>query len=378
MKGPHRMSSEFNSLEDLVFSRSFRNWVLNRDSSEHAFWENWIQRNPDKAEIVKNAKAMIYALHLNTSVLPEDEIDEEARKALIRLKEAPRYIPLEGPERRGGRWLGVLRSHRFWILAVLAAAIGVTGFFYYRVHFSRDLLKVFRDTHKPVREQATDASREQTFRLPDGSLVRLGKNSQLYFPQEWARDLTRREVFLRGEAFFDIRRNPSAPFYVYTDQVITKGQGTSWAVHAFPMDVQTTVTDRKGEVSVYLSGNPPEHATGRNKTAGIVLGPNQEVVYDRKENKLLKTLAEEPEPLDEAADTVVVFNQTPIRQIFSQLHELYGIPIQFDEEALDSCLLTATTGRQSFYQRLDLICKAIGGAYEVTDGIVMVTAVGCR
>jgi transmembrane sensor len=372
------MSSEFNSLEDLVFSRSFRNWVLNRDSSEHAFWENWIQRNPDKAEIVKNAKAMIYALHLHTPVLPEDEIDEEARKAMIRLKEAPRYIPLEGPERRGSRWMGTLRSPRFWIMAVLVAAIGATGFFYYRVHFSRDPLRVFRNSHKPVREQAADASREQTFRLSDGSLVRLGKNSQLYFPQEWPRDLSRREVYLRGEAFFDIRRNPAAPFFVYTDQVITKAQGTSCMVHAFPMDAQTTVTDRKGEVSVYLPGDLPEHTTDRNEAAGMVLGPNQEVVYDRKEDKLRKTLAEVPEALDEAADTLVVFQRTPIRQVFSQLHELYGIPIQFDQEALDSCLLTATMGRQSFYQRLDLICKAIGGAYEVTDGIVMVMAVGCR
>jgi hypothetical protein len=108
------------------------------------------------------------------------------------------------------------------------------------------------------------------------------------------------------------------------------------------------------------------------------LGPNQEVVFDRKEDGLRKTLAEAPEALDEAADTVVVFQRTPIRQVFSQLHELYGIPIQFDEEALDSCLLTATMGRQSFYGRLDFICKTIGGAYEVTDGIVMVTAVGCR
>jgi len=67
--------SEFNSLEDFVFSRSFRNWVLNRESSEHAFWENWIKRNPEKAEIVRNAKAVIYALHLNMAVLSADEID---------------------------------------------------------------------------------------------------------------------------------------------------------------------------------------------------------------------------------------------------------------------------------------------------------------
>jgi transmembrane sensor len=370
------MSSEFDSLEDLVFSRSFRNWVLNRDSSEHAFWENWIQRNPDKAEIVKNAKAMIYALHLNTSVLPEDEIDEEARKALIRLKEAPRYIPLEGSERRGGRWMGALRSPRFWIMALLAAATGTGGFFYYRVHFRQDLLRVFRKNHGAVLEQGADVSREQTFHLPDGSLVRLGKNSQLYFPQEW--DQTRREVFLKGEAFFDIRRNPAAPFYVYTDQVMIKALGTSWVVHAFPADIQTMVTDRTGEVSVYRQGDLPEYPMGRNEAAGVVLGPNQEVVYDRKEDRLRKTLAEVPVPLEESADTVVVFQQAPIRQVFSQLHELYGIPIRFDAEALDSCLLTATMGRQSFYERLDFICKAIGGAYEVTDGIVMVTAVGCR
>ena len=138
------------------------------------------------------------------------------------------------------------------------------------------------------------------------------------------------------------------------------------------------VTDRKGEVSVYLQADLPEYPASRNEAEGVVLGPNQEVVYDRKENRLHKTLAELPEPLDEAADTVVVFHRAPIRQVFIQLHELYGVPIQWDEEALDSCSLTATMGRQSFYERMDFICKAIGGAYEVTDGIVMVTAVGCR
>ena len=89
---------EYNSMEDLVFSRSFRNWVLNRESPETGFWESWIARNPDKAEMVRYAKAVIYALHLNTATLEEEAIDEEVRKALLRLKEAPRFIPLDSPE----------------------------------------------------------------------------------------------------------------------------------------------------------------------------------------------------------------------------------------------------------------------------------------
>jgi transmembrane sensor len=372
------MASEFNSLEDLVFSRSFRNWVLSRDSSEHAFWENWVQCNPEKAEIVKNAKAVVYALHLNTAVLSADEIDEEARKALIRLKEAPRYIPLEGLEGRGGRWRGILRSPGVWVVALLAGAITLGGSLYYQAYFRRDLLSVFRNNHKLVHEQAADASMEQTFHLPDGSLVRLGKRSQLYFEPEWGPDKARREVFLEGVASFDIRKNPAVPFYVYTDKLITRALRATIVIHAFPMDVQTVVTDKSGSVSVYRQGDFAEHSAGRNEVAGIVLGPNQEVVYDRKEDRMRKTLAERPEPLEERPDTALVFQRTPIRQVFSQLYELYGIPIQYDGGVLDSCLLTATMGRQSFYERLDFICKAIGGAYEVIDGSVVVTAVGCR
>jgi transmembrane sensor len=260
----------------------------------------------------------------------------------------------------------------------LGGAVGMGGFLYYQAHFHRDLLSVFRDNHMPVRELAADASMEQTFHLPDGSLVRLGKSSHLYFMSEWGPDKSRREVFLEGVATFEIRKNPAVPFYVYTGQLVTRALRATIVVNAFVGDVQTVVTDKTGSVSVYRQVDFAEHAGGRNEVAGIVLGPNQEAVYDRKEDRIRKTLAERPEPLEERPDTMLIYKRTPIRQVFSQLYELYGIPIQFDGEVLDSCLLTANMGRQSFYERLDHICKAIGGAYEVVDGSVVVTAVGCR
>ena len=372
------MPSEFNSLEDLVFSPSFRNWVLNQVSTEHAFWENWIRRNPEKAEIVRNAKAVIFALHVNAEALPAGEIDEEARKAVNRLKEAPRYIPLEGLESGGGRWRGILRSIRVWVSVLLITTIGVTGFFYYQAHLHRDLLSGFRTNHRFVHEQAADATVEQTFHLPDGSVVRLGKRSQIYFPAEWSPEMNRREVFLVGEASFDIRKNPTAPFFIYTDHAIARALGTNIVVHAFPMDVQTVVAVKTGSASVYSQGDFSANLAGGNEAAGIVLGPNQEVIYDRNEGRMRKTVVEQPELLEQRSDTALVFQRTPIRKVFSQLYEMYGIPIQFDGGPSDSCLLTATMGRQSFYERLEVICKAIGGAYEVIDGSVVVSAMGCR
>jgi transmembrane sensor len=372
------MASEFNSMEDLVFSQSFRDWVLNRESPEKGFWENWLERNPDKAGMVKYARAVIYALHLNTTMHSEDEIDEEVRKALIRLREAPRYIPLEGLEGREWRWRGLLRSLRFPIVAVLVAAIGSGGFFYYRVHSHRDALQLFLTSHKKERvdEQVADAVDDHTVNLPDGSLVRLGKNSKLYFSTD--PDRSPREVFLTGKAFFDIRKNAAAPFYVYTGQVITRVLGTSFVVHSFPGDVRTIVTDVTGEVSVYRQEDFFARAAGRNAPPGIILTPNQEAVYDQGVGRLHKTLAELPAPLGEKQDSLLVYQRTPIRQVFGQLQELYGIPIRFDAAALDSCLLTVTMANKSFYEKLDLICKAIGGVYEVIDGNIVVTAAGCK
>jgi transmembrane sensor len=384
------MSSEFNSMEDLVFARSFRNWVLNRDSPESSFWESWIARNPDKAGMVKNAKAMIYALHLDTALLPEDEVDEEVRKALVRLKEAPRYLPLDGAE--GGRRLrGWMRSSRVWTSAALFSGICVAGLLLFPGHSHRDVLQSFLSSHKdqPVHRQVADAIDDQTFNLPDGSLVRLGKNSKLYYSTDCP-DPTRREVFLEGEAFFDIRKNPMAPFYVYTGHVITKVLGTSFVVHSFSGEARTTVTVLTGKVSVFRqedfysrsaeNGSPAEKGrpAENGSPAGIVLTPNQQVVYDRGEDRLHKTLAQVPSPLGEKPDTSLVFHVTPVRQVFERLQELYGIPIQFDEEAVDSCSLTARMGNESFYEKLNIICKAIGGSYEVIDGNVVVTTPGCK
>ncbi|HET6252681.1 MAG TPA: FecR family protein [Puia sp.] len=382
------MASEFNGMEDLIFSRSFRNWVLNRDPPEKSFWENWMQRNPDKAEVVKYAKAVIYALYLDRAVLSAEEVDEEVRKALVRLKEAPRYIPLEGPEGRDRRWRQALWLRRVWVAVILAAVIGSAGLLVYRMWSRRDGLQTFLASHKrePVREQETDAAGGKTVNLPDGTQVRLGKSSKLYFTSLPGR--TQREVFLEGEAFFDVRKNAAAPFYVYTGQVVIKVLGTSFVVHSFPADVRTTVTVVMGKVSVYRQEDFAQQAGGRNEPAGIVLTPNQEADCDRGEDRLHKTLAEAPVALGEkvdggkvegrTGDTALSFQRAPISQVFAQLQELYGIPIQFDKEALDSCYLTAMMDKGSYYEKLDIVCKAIGGAYEVIDGNIVVTALGCQ
>lgn len=103
--------------------------------------------------------------------------------------------------------------------------------------------------------------------LPDGSRIWLNKNSSLHFQE----DFKERRVELVGEAYFEIARDTTRPFEIYSGETITRVLGTSFNIRAYPDEekVQLTVTtglvefeekeDREdkilvpaGEAAVYL------------------------------------------------------------------------------------------------------------------------------
>jgi ferric-dicitrate binding protein FerR (iron transport regulator) len=366
--------ADFNGMEDLVFSRSFRDWVLNPDSAEREYWEHWIATHPDKVAMVNQARAMIYSLHVERTTPRDWEVEQEVRKAIDRLRDAPKYIPMDAPVRRTRR----LRSLQVILAAAMAAGIFVAGYFYYRIKSQRDVLQTFLLTNRNhrIREQATLVADLPPLPLPDGSRVRLSKGSKLYYASAWPGDSTPREVYLEGEATFEISPHPASPFYVYTSRLISRALGTSFVMRAFPGETKATVTVLTGKLSVYrIDDFYADHSGG---PRGLVLGRNQEAVEERQGDQLYRTVARMPELPEDRPDTGFVFCRTPVTRVFAKLEESYGIPIQLDGEAADSCLLTATLDNRSFYAKLNQICKAIGANYEAMDGDIVVTARGCQ
>ncbi len=184
------------------------------------------------------------------SLYPETFDYTEVRKALQRLKEGRR--PDDAPAVR--RLLFPRRTARILALAALFSGACLTGYFIHRLtsRKHRDVLQYFLASHKndPVRQETGNTTASQTISLPDGSTVRLGKGSKLYYPNFLHNTNGRREVYLDGEAFFDINKNAGHTFYVYTGQVITKVLGTSFFIRSNASDPTTTVTVRTGKESV--------------------------------------------------------------------------------------------------------------------------------
>ncbi len=103
----------------------------------------------------------------------------------------------------------------------------------------------------------TQVSEKRKLSLPDGSVVWLNAGSNLRYDPEQMRKGSR-QVFLEGEAFFDIAHDASRPFKVRSGVVEIKVLGTAFNVKAYPEDVNIETSLIRGSVEVRLDDRPDD------------------------------------------------------------------------------------------------------------------------
>lgn len=210
--------------------------------------------------------------------------------------------------------------------------------------------------------------------LPDQSKVTLSPGSRLVYNTNF--NEKERKISLSGRASFEITHNPGKPFYVLTNEVITKVLGTSFSVTAFPQEAEVTVAVKTGRVSVFTNYDGAEQSA---EEKNIILTSNHQLVYSRSEKKVQRTLVEEPEIIPEVEPRKTIrFEASPVTRVFGTLEEMYGIDIVFDEKALSGCFITTSIGEEEFYQRIDMICKIIGATYSLEDTSIVIHGNGCN
>ncbi|HMI66557.1 MAG TPA: FecR family protein [Cyclobacteriaceae bacterium] len=214
---------------------------------------------------------------------------------------------------------------------------------------------------------------QQLISLPDSSKVRLEPHSTLEFSASFPESV--REVFLEGEAFFDVSPDADRPFLVYTNKVITKVVGTSFRVKAFRDDRKVTIAVRTGKVSVYAS---PENGKENAIPDEIILTPNQQLIYDRDKKKISRMIVDAPQVILPAEKVKRMrFEGAPVSEIFEAIEKVYGLDIVFDKARFSSCTLTTSISDGGLYNRLDIICAAINATYTLKENQIVVEGAGC-
>ena len=230
-------------------------------------------------------------------------------------------------------------------------------------------------------ENETDSSR--VYALPDGSTVRLGSSSRLHFNRNFSAG--KREVYLTGLGFFDVVKDPSRPFYVYSRKIVTRVLGTSFLVDAPENGEKVEVQVITGKVSVFeikTDGSSKKEETSMQKNSianGVVLSPNQKVEYYTEENHWVTGLVEEPLPVRSIDEETLpfVFENMPVKTVLADIYSRFGIEVVTENERICQCTFTGDVSRMTLYDMLDLISNSIGATYEVKGTRILISGKGC-
>lgn len=227
----------------------------------------------------------------------------------------------------------------------------------------------------PRWERHTNAGAQPTaLRLADGSQVRLSPHSSLRYLTGLAG--RRREVYLEGQAYFKVAKDPAHPFLVYTDKLITTVLGTAFLVTAYAGQ-EARVAVSEGRVAVQRRQGADLAATPTHPAAaGLLLLPNQQATYLATTHALAKNLVPEPallraEPLD--------FHNRPVAEVLTALERAYGARIRYDPAALRDCTITISFEDEPLFEQLDTLCKALDASYKLAENAEIVfESRGCK
>ena len=209
---------------------------------------------------------------------------------------------------------------------------------------------------------------EQSFNLKDGSTITLKPQSHLTYLEDFG--VKNRVVFLKGEGYFDVKRDTSKPFYVYAGDLVTKVLGTTFTVKAYD--------NKKAEV-VVTSGKVMVYENKQGKVAKtVVLTPNQKIDYVPTETVLTPTIVDVPivvHPIEKKED--FDFNQTDLPTVLKRLKDVYAIDILLKNKNMNRCQFTGNLNGLSLSEQLDLICKTVDASIQKYETAIWIDGEGC-
>jgi transmembrane sensor len=367
------MQPDLSTLDRFLTDETFRAWVRAGGLRQpDAYWTQWWHENPAQQPLLREAQNLLLATHLPDEIVSPEATEHfiDQTLAQVRAKDTP------------VRWLRAGRNPilRRWVAAAsVALLVGAAGgWFWLGSNLnSPATTQPLAQTETPTCLTTNTTSQPLSVALPDGSVVVLQPEAELRHPAVFVGP--NREVELLGEAFFRISHKPAQPFLVVANGMVTKVLGTSFRIRANAADPTVTVEVKTGRVAVYTQTDLDKARTAEGLSARAVLVmPNQQVVFERQTGQLTHNLVDEPALLTiPEQNRDFTFTEASVADVFATLEAAYGVDIVFDADRLRNCTLTAPLRNEPLFDKLNVICRAIGGRYEVIGPQIVVQGEGC-
>lgn len=357
------------SVSELAQDDDFMAWVKypGRSVENDRFWAEWVRQYPHKAADVEEARNLILAVIAEGDAMLDFSSEENILRRIKNSVHAENEDTPSVPITR--------KKYYYSMAAAIAVFIIAGGLAWWKLGVTSGPSNVAYPAEDFIKE-INNGTKPKTIVFEDGTSIVLQPRSSVQYPEVFAND--RREVRISGEAFFEVEKDVNRPFVVYADALVTKVLGTSFLIRAYQHEPTLTVRVSTGKVSVFTEADLQTNINNGNKLEGVLLTPNQQIVFQKDEQKITKSLVDNPEVLRGMEATTFEFKDVPLRDVFGQLEQAYGIEIVFDDDVLGGCKLNASLGALPLFDKMRLICKGVNADFQILDSRIVITGKGCK
>lgn len=196
------------------------------------------------------------------------------------------------------------------------------------------------------------------FTLPDGSTIWLQPNSEISYPKEF--DSKKREIYFNGQAYFDVKHDPSCPFVINMGTNAITVLGTQFYVKASQSENNIETGLISGKVKI----------TG--KKFEKTLSPNDVVVVSKKLSSIVdyRKLSNNAYTWENSS---IVFSNCSFGTIVKNISELYGVKYYIDPKIDAEKKITLTIRDESIEEIAEILKIVIPFEYKISDNRMVYT-----
>lgn len=237
------------------------------------------------------------------------------------------------------------KGYGVWLKIAAIVAIVLAGILVY----NREAI-FFNKTDQLVLKQAqTRATEIKTIVLADGSTVKMNSGSSLRYPEHFSGDT--RNVYLSGEAFFEVKKDAQHPFIVHTEQLAVKVLGTAFDVKAYQNDAFTETTLIRGSVAISLKNNTRQT---------FILKPNDKFTLVGGKPNLSQLTYFTGTGTDKVMETAwtnheLIYKNNRFDEIARLFERWYDVKITFKEDELKMVKFTGHVDKETIAEALNVL-----------------------
>jgi ferric-dicitrate binding protein FerR (iron transport regulator) len=359
------MHFQFYSTEDFIQDEFFQQWVFSPGQESDDFWESFLLTYPLQKKNVEEAKAFLLAIKFESTV-PEtvvSRIKTNFNAAIDALEEDRAQLRITGSPAKKSLFGGAFRKV-YPVAASLILVCLFTAYFLIPEDTSLTGLGTLA-----LQAAKTPKGKQHHIVLQDGTNVWLNANSELKYPKTFSGNDTR-EVYLTGEAFFDVSENKVKPFIVHASGLDIKVLGTAFNIKSYSEDSVVETTLVRGKVSIASSEE--------DRIPQITLLPNQQALFRKDSRKMVLENAINTENYVGWKNGWMIFDDKPFSYIKETLERWYNVKIIMQDEKSLGCTFSARFKDKTLQEVLDIFKTTESINYWINGDQVIINGKLCQ